>query len=233
MKFKYEAVNAKGEEVSGFFEAEDRDKGLNVLRGSGLAPTSVEEAAAAGEESPEPVATVVAAGPVVESVATAAEVNAVAWSPVLPPLPVVEEGDVALFLRMVEALVRLGARPIAAGNAVLAWLPVLRGERVLEAEDWRAEAEELFAAVIEDPVWPAECTYYRVSVAALMERAAAMHLLTDYRHGPSTRSASTRFGMRLRDFDGTRLMTSKGEWSVRRLCGTRQGEWAVRKMGKA
>lgn len=160
-------------------------------------------------------------GAVVERVATPEEVNAVAWSP-----------DVALFLRMVEALVRLGARPIAAGNAVLAWLPVLRGERVLEAEDWRAEAEELFAAVIEDPVWPAECTYYRVTVAELMERAAAMHLLTDYRHGPSTRSASTRFGMRLRDFDGTRLMTSKGEWSVRRLCGTRHGEWAVRKMGK-
>ena len=137
------------------------------------------------------------------------------------------EGRVTTFMRVTECLVRLGSRPVAAGNAALRWLPVITAGLLLPSceEKAREETEELFTAVIER----SETVLIMVKLPELIVIANELGLLQEHVKG-SERSVRTRMGMCLRHMRGAVLETARGQWEVRQRGTTGRSEWILRRV---
>lgn len=136
------------------------------------------------------------------------------------------DGRVTTFIRVTEALVKLGAKPVTAGNAALKWLPVITSGAMLPSseEKCQEEAERLFAAVIERG---SEATMV-VTLEELVTLANELGLLQEHARGLSTRSLRTRMGIFLRHMRGAIIETDRGQWEVRQRA-SRCSEWILRR----
>lgn len=136
------------------------------------------------------------------------------------------EGRVTTFMRVTECLVKLGAKPVAAGNAALRWLPVITAGMLLPSgeEKAREETELLFTAVIER----SDTAIITVKLEELVTMANELGLLQEHARG-SIRSLRTRMGMCLRHMRGAVLETARGQWEVRQRGTTGRSEWILRR----
>ena len=135
------------------------------------------------------------------------------------------DGRVTTFIRVTEALVKLGAKPLAAGNAALRWLPTISAGMLLPSTEDRTrdEAERVFAAVIER----GETSVMVTNLEALMATANDLGLLQEHARG-NGQSLRTRMGMALRHARGAVIETARGQWEVRQRAGARVSEWILR-----
>lgn len=135
------------------------------------------------------------------------------------------EGRVTTFIRVTEALVKLGAKPLAAGNAALRWLPAITAGMLLPSADDRTrdEVERVFTAVIERSTE----ALLVVRLEELVAVANDLGLLQEHARG-SAQSWRTRMGMALRHARGAVIETARGQWEVRQRAGARVSEWVLR-----
>lgn len=135
------------------------------------------------------------------------------------------EGRVTTFIRITEALVKLGAKPVTAGNAALRWLPVITAGLMLPAaEDKnREELEELFGLAVAE----ASGAVVEIGLPRLRELAAANGLLKEVLNG-GERAVTTRLGMCLRPMRGAVIETGNGVWTLRKRAH-RTSAWVLRR----
>jgi len=135
-RFNYTAIDARGAEKTGLLDAPDAKQAVSVLRGQGLFPTEVAQAAAAGAKPGK-----AAAKPVVKPAPKPASPEAaVAAKPAgkrglalrLPFGRIVKAKELAMFTRQLSTLLRAG-------------MPLLRGLHVLA----RQERNQAFQRVLE------------------------------------------------------------------------------------
>ena len=140
------------------------------------------------------------------------------------------EGRVTTFIRVTEALVKLGAKPVVAGNAALRWLPVITAGHLLPSceEKAKEETEQLFTAIIER----SDTAVIVVKLEELVTLANELGLLQEHARG-NFRSIRTRMGMCLRHMRGAVLETARGQWEVRQRGTTGRSEWILRRTREA
>lgn len=143
------------------------------------------------------------------------------------------EGRVATFLRVMEALVKLGAKPVPAGERALKWLPVLMAGHLLPSAEDKAmgEAEQLLGMVTETAEGQGS-NYVEVSLGRLRELAAEQGLMEEQSKGVE-RGAATRFGRCLRKLHGAVIETGTGQWEARHRAGSRHSTWVLRRVKAA
>ena len=136
------------------------------------------------------------------------------------------EGRVTTFIRVTEALVKLGAKPVVAGNAALRWLPVITAGQLLPGceDKEREEMERLFARIVERE----EAEVLVVEMGVLLEVAREHGLLQELRRG-GERGHRVRMGMCLRKMRGEVIETARGAWELRQRHGARMSEWVLRR----
>jgi prophage antirepressor-like protein len=136
------------------------------------------------------------------------------------------EGRVTTFIRVTECLVKLGAKPVAAGNAALRWLPVITSGMLLPSceEKAREETEQLFTAIIER----SDTAFIMVKLPELIVVANELGLLQEHTRG-AEKSIRTRMGMCLRHMRGVVLETARGQWQVTQRGTASRSEWILRR----
>lgn len=136
------------------------------------------------------------------------------------------QGRVTTFIRVTEALVKLGAKPVAAGNAALRWLPVITAGHLLPSCEDKAkeETEQLFTAIIEQ----SETEVLVIRLEEIVAVANELGLLQEYVTG-GDRSWRTRLGMCLRHMSGAVIETQRGQWEARRRGSANRSEWILRR----